>query len=112
MPLGNWRHLLALDAERGAEDAELGGEPHQRCRALELKDWEISHGPTSSIWLRTPHPMKNGIGGGGISTPGIPLPFSLLWGRVNKWSWGTPHPPPLQGRGDVENMSHFPTSWF
>ena len=35
-------------------------------------------------------------------TPGIPfmVPVSLLWGRVDKWNWGTPHPSPPYSRGD------------
>ena len=39
-----------------------------------------------------PH-LQNGIGGGGISTPGIPfrVPF-MPFVRLNKWNCGTPPP--------------------
>ena len=46
-----------------------------------------------------PTPLKMELGRG--VTPGIPfvVPFSRLWGRLDKW--GPPHPPPPEGGGDV-----------
>ena len=46
-----------------------------------------------SLLAASPPPSKWNRGG----DPWIPFmgPFSL-WGRVKKWNWGTPNPPPLQ----------------
>ena len=55
--------------------------------------------------IKDPHPLQNGIEGGGISTPGIPfrVPFSLVVGRLSKWNCGTPHLLPLCGGGGDDN---------
>ena len=41
-----------------------------------------------------PHPPKNGTGEGGEIWRSPFVPFSHLWGRLDKWNWGRPHPPP------------------
>ena len=46
------------------------------------------------VCLCYPHALQNGIGGGGISTPGIPFGVNHFPFGEEKWNCGTPHPPP------------------
>ena len=46
-------------------------------------------------------PTRNGIGRGGDPWRSTCLvPFSV-WGILDKWNWGRPHPPPPEGRADT-----------
>ena len=53
----------------------------------------------------SPPPQKWNWGRG--VTPRIPfvVPFSLLWGRLDKCNWGPPHPPSPAGRGDTHTTN-------
>ena len=56
-------------------------------------------------------PLQNGIGGGGFRPwrSSCRVPFSRLWGRLNRWNCGTPTPLPLEAggmrQGPVEPLS-------
>ena len=82
----------------------LGHQPQDWMRSVDfLLDLLTRRGGLSGKMAASPPgPFKMELGEGG--DPGdlhLWCQFFLLWGRVNKWNWGTPHPPPPEGRGDI-----------